>query len=67
MSKFFHGTVDTSESSESESEEEIQQQPRPGRVQAAPRPLQTLMSDSEEDSSKRIVKSAKDKRYFSLF
>lgn len=65
MSKFFRGTVESSESSESESEEEIPQQPRAGRAQAAPRPLQTLMSESE-DESKRVVKSAKDKRLLNL-
>merc|ERR1719264_2188002 len=65
MSKFFGGRSDSESSSESESssDEEIQEvRKKPQRVN----PAAFLFSDDEGDE-KRIVRSAKEKRYEALY
>jgi len=65
MSKFFGGRSDSDSSSESESsseDEQIQVQKKPQRINAAA----LLFSDDETDE-KRVVRSAKEKRYEALY
>lgn len=60
MSRFFKGSDSESDSSSSDSEVNV---PRPGA--SAARPVAYAFSD-DEDEPKRIVRSAKDKRFDEL-